>query len=278
MKIGIFESTLSSKEHIRPIHSLVGGMRKLNLEFFFSKEYKPCDIAVSWGVYKKIKKETKIRSEIMLKQLSRGRRTLVVERGYLKRDSHFSIGFDSQNGWADFNNKTCPTDRWSKLGINLKPKTYKGDSVLFCGQVPWDTAVQDIDYIQWCKDIVKSIREVTDRNIIFRPHPLGPDMSKHIEETRRVKMSTNKNILEDFKETWCAVAYNSNALVEAAIEGIPVFAFNNGAMTWEIANKNIANIENPKLPPRQQWAANLAYTQWTLDEMKLGLPLKHLLS
>jgi len=64
-------------------------------------------------------------------------------------------------------------------------------------------------------------------------------------------------------------------LVESVIEGVPVFACDKGAMSLDVSN-DIIDLENPKLYNREQWAYNLAYTQWTREEMVEGLPWKHL--
>ena len=75
-------------------------------------------------------------------------------------------------------------------------------------------------------------------------------------------------------------AYHGQAAVEAAIEGIPVFTFDRLAMSLPVANLGLTGIkeviEHPAMPDRQQWARDLAYTQWTLQEMGEGLPWEHL--
>ena len=42
------------------------------------------------------------------------------------------------------------------------------------------------------------------------------------------------------------------------------------------ANQNLDTITLPIRPDRTQWFNDLAYTEWTIDEISEGLPLKHL--
>jgi hypothetical protein len=72
------------------------------------------------------------------------------------------------------------------------------------------------------------------------------------------------------------VTFNSNSGVEAALAGVPVFAFDEGSMVWEIANKTFDAIDNPQRPDRTQWLADLSYAQWTPREMREGKAWRHL--
>jgi hypothetical protein len=49
-----------------------------------------------------------------------------------------------------------------------------------------------------------------------------------------------------------------------------------GSMAWDVTEHDLSRIEFPIKPDRDQWAANLAYTQWTMDEMARGWAWAHL--
>jgi len=173
------------------------------------------------------------------------------------------------NGRADFKNKDMPSDRFNALGIEVKPWK-QGDFLLLCGQVPWDASVDHIDMMKWLDDAVIEIRKVTDRPIIFRPHP-------SFKQAMVGRTLYSKEPLEkDLKDAWAVVTFSSNTGVEAAIAGVPVFAFDEGAMALPVANTKWTELEDPRMPDRTQWLNNLAYCQWTPDEMREGLPWKHL--
>lgn len=114
------------------------------------------------------------------------------------------------------------------------------------------------------------IQQVTDREIIFRPHPLAKMPPIH-----GLDYSTCP-IKEDLDRAYSVVTFNSNTAVEAVMDGIPSFSFDVGSMAYEVTSHNLNTLETPLVFDRQQWANNLAYAQWTLDEMKKGEAWEHL--
>jgi hypothetical protein len=60
------------------------------------------------------------------------------------------------------------------------------------------------------------------------------------------------------------------------LNGIPVFT-GPESLAAPVANLRLARIEDPNMPDRQQWANNVAYTEWTIEEIAQGLPLARLI-
>jgi len=236
-------------------------------------DYKPSDVAVVFGVYKSKVATSYPRGEVIRRQREAGKDVVVIDSGYLKRgggaDSYYMVGLNGLNGRADFRNKNMPYDRFKALGIEVKPRQ-EGKHILLCGQVPWDASVDHIDMAAWLDNAVAEINRVTDRPIVFRPHPKYPNAivggCAHSMES----------LEDDLKNCHAVVTFSSNTAVEAAIQGIPVFAFDEGSMALPVANTKWAKLKDPCLPDRTQWLNNLAYCQWTPEEMSKGLPWKHL--
>jgi len=237
------------------------------------ENYEPSDVAVVFGVYKRAYKYSKHRARIISEQKSKGLKTVVLETGYVNRgdgpDHYYAAGFDGLNRAADFKNKGMPSDRWEKLGKKLE-KLHKGEDIILCGQVPWDANVQEIRFEDFLSESLREIRKYTDRNIIFRPHPLY--QLPRIDNTEY----SRGPLQFDLDRAHVFVVYNSNISVDAVIHGVPVFAGNDNTMAWDVCNTDIRFIENPLYFDRQQWAYDLAYTQWTPDEMRQGLTWRHL--
>ena len=98
-------------------------------------------------------------------------------------------------------------------------------------------------------------------------------------------------ILEQYLENcWCVVSYTTNGAVDAILNGIPVICLSDQNITYNIADRCLSNIDNPIIPSddndvitsdnrlllsRKQWCYNLAYAQWSVKEIKEGLPWKH---
>ena len=70
-------------------------------------------------------------------------------------------------------------------------------------------------------------------------------------------------------------SYTSNPGLQAVIEGIPV-AVSESSLAYPVANEWFCNLNDIKRPDRTQWLNDLAYTEWTLDEIRAGIPLNRL--
>mgnify|MGYP001445249562 CR=1 FL=1 len=44
-----------------------------------------------------------------------------------------------------------------------------------------------------------------------------------------------------------------------------------------LLENDLSNIEDPLMPDRTKWCNEIAYTEWTVDEIEQGLPLQRLL-
>jgi hypothetical protein len=238
-------------------------------------DYKPSPVAVVFGVYKSKVPVSFNRGRIFRLQRERNLDVVVLETGYINRGDgeahHYAAGFNGLNGRADFRNKGMPSDRAEKLGVVLKPYR-KGHSIVLCGQVPWDASVEGTDHLAWIKATVERIKECSGKVIRFRPHP------KAVQATPRVwgVQYSTVPFAEDLKTAHAVVTFNSNSGVEALLDGVPVFAADQGSMCWELANRSLISLDVPNKPDRSQWLADLAYCQWTMDEMRSGEAWMHL--
>jgi len=233
-------------------------------------DYEPSDVAVVMGVFKKNIPVSFPRGHVIAEQRKLGKDVVILETGYINRgdgpDNHYAVGLNGLNGRADFKNKASPPDR-----VTATLKDWReGHHIVLCGQVPWDASVDFTDHKAWLELAVRNIHLRTDRPVIFRPHPkckLQP-MQGTIYSTRPLEV--------DLKDAHACVTFNSNSGVEAALAGVPVFAFDEGSMVWDIANKSFDLIETPQRPDRSQWLADLSYCQWTCAELREGKAWRHL--
>ena len=81
---------------------------------------------------------------------------------------------------------------------------------------------------------------------------------------------------DDLSNCWCAVARTTNGAVDAIINGVPGFTPDQACMAYCVASHQLLKVENPVTPDRTQWAKNLAYAQWSIEDMNPGLPWKYL--
>jgi len=180
--------------------------------------------------------------------------------------------------------------RWNKLssnlGIQLKDYRTTGDHILLLLQRNGGWSMGGYDVQDWAISTIDAIRQFTDRPIVIRPHPgdkaartyLNPN-SHHckIKFSKRVRLSTNPNLVDDLHNCWAAVNYNSSPVVGAAIEGYPIFVSDPlNSQCAEIANTDFSQIENPQLLDRQPWVERLAMFHWNFDELRSGECWQHM--
>jgi hypothetical protein len=79
------------------------------------------------------------------------------------------------------------------------------------------------------------------------------------------------NFDQTIDSAWCVINFNSNPAVNAVLQGVPVFV-DASSMAADVGNMDLSQIENPLRPDRQQWAWDLAHTEWRVDEIALGQP------
>jgi len=238
-------------------------------------DYQPSKVAVIFGVYKSRVPQSWPRGEIFRRQREKNLDVIVLETGYINRGDgethHYAAGFNGLNGRADFRNQDMPDDRAKLLGVELKPWR-TGRHIVLCGQVPWDASVENSDHLTWLRGAAERIQSYSRRPIVFRPHPMARQAYKPIPGTEL----SIQSFAEDLRNAHCVVTYNSNSAVEALLDGVPVFAHDQGSMCWQVANKSLISVDVPNRPDRSQWLNDLAYCQWTMSEMRAGLAWKHL--
>jgi hypothetical protein len=188
----------------------------------------------------------------------------------------------------------CDTEvdpvRWQKisrdLNISLKDYRTNGDHILICLQRNGGWSMGKTDLQDWLVQTITTIRQYSSRPIIIRPHP-GDKSSKElirpgnpkckVKFSKVVRLSNNENLVDDLRNCWAAVNYNSSPVIGAAIEGIPIFVCDpEKSQSKEIANIDLSQIENPLMPDRQQWVERLSMFHWNFNELKSGECWQHM--
>jgi hypothetical protein len=152
---------------------------------------------------------------------------------------------------------TRTMDRARALGVKLQPWRHTGRHVLICLHAmkfgrPWG-----IDIAAWQGVIEARIRAVTDRPIIVRRKPVS------------ARAKRDNPLASQLEDAWCVVTHSSTVAVTAAIQGIPVFCEPTCAAA-PVGCTDFAMIEQPRRPDREQWIADLAWRQWSREEMRNG--------
>ena len=212
--------------------------------------------------------------------------TIVLEVGGIKRGTTWKVGLNGINRDAYFGDKDNDRSRADSLGLVCKPWRSNGDFILICGQHDKSLQWRDMPRMSnWFLNTYDEIRKHTERPIVFRPHPRC--RLEHIErglrhvtrqEPRHVN-GTYDDFDMGFNNVHCTISYSSNPGIHSVIEGVPAFV-SPSSLAYDVGNDIdfLHDIEQPLMPDRQQWLNDYAWTEFTVEEISQGIPLKHLTS
>ena len=159
----------------------------------------------------------------------------------LNMDGYFRIVFNDfiHNGTGNY-----PDDRLKKLNLNIVEQKKTGNYIIL--SEPSEAMKKIYDKLNWVNDTKKILQKYTDRPIIVH------------------NKFSKENLDELLKNAWAFISLQSTAGFKAMLNGVPAY-FTDQSL------KNIAkinDIENPSID--YKIFNNLAYGQWTLDEIGSG--------
>ena len=211
---------------------------------------------------------------------------IVLEVGGIKRGTTWKVGLNGINRDAYFGDIGNSNDRATLLNLEVKPWRTDGEYILIAGQhdksLQWQTMPR---MSNWFLNTYDEIRKHTDRPIIFRPHPRCrlEHIERGLKNVYRQEPRHVTNTYDDFDmgfdNVWATISYSSNPGIHSIIEGVPAFVSTH-SLAYPVGNDIdfLHDIEQPVMPDRTQWLNDYAHTEWTLDEIAQGLPLKNLTS
>ena len=220
------------------------------------------------------------------RNMAQSKPTVVLEVGGIKRGITWKVGLNGINRDAYFGPMGNDGSRAALLGLTLKPWNTQGRNILICGQHDKSWQWQGMPSMStWVMETIDEIQKHTDRTIIFRPHPRCPlpyieHEFKNVVRQDPVKINgTYDDFDMSFNNVWATISYSSNPGIHSILEGVPAFV-GPASLAYDAANDIdfMHDIENPLRPDRQQWLNDYAWTEFTIEEISSGLPLKCLTS
>jgi hypothetical protein len=303
--VNIYHNSVPNKKNLEKIELLTNfsqGVKVINDRAvdIHNYQYTQSDVAViqGWLGDKNITSQhLMLRKNVIEGQLKSGNYVVAVDSNLFlyantKNPQHylrysFNGIFPNTGIFCDSN---VDPARWKKisknLGINLRDYRTAGNHILLLLQRNGGWSMGGKDIQDWANETIAELRKYTDRPIVIRPHP-GDKTSKEIVRpdnphcrikfSNNVTLSNNLNLIDDLKNCWAAINYNSSPVVGAAIEGYPIFVTDTGkSQCAEIANTDLSLIETPILYNRQDWVNRLSMFHWNFDELKSGECWNHM--
>lgn len=202
-----------------------------------------------------------------------GARVLVAENPYLGlKDARgdpagYAISLAGHNGSGQW----YPGDFSRFVALGRQPLDWQRNDqgyILVCGQRGIGSPTM-ASPPRWHLDVAERLRKVTQRDIRIRYHP----------EDRQAPPHEKRPLVEDLKGAWACVIWSSSSGCEALMRGVPVFYDAPHWICQSAAQRGIDAIERPLFDDEARLAGlrEMAWAQWSVDEITSGQPFRHLL-
>lgn len=236
------------------------------------------DAAVIWSVlwHGRMRKNQQVYEHYR----RQGKPVVVIDVGALYRGRTWKLAVNHINQTGYYGHtENLDRNRPTKLGISTAINLTNNGEILVAAQHNSSLQVAPVGIIEsWITDQVEQIRRVTDRPIVIRPHPrCRVDLSKVPRNMRIEQPVAVANTYDSFNihyDYHAVVNYNSGPGIQAAISGARPIV-DQSSLAWPVA-VSIADIDHPYEIDRQQWLIEICHTEYTLDELKLGLWLQRI--
>lgn len=235
----------------------------------------PSDVVVLFGVKARVRHE---------EFRAAGIQTIVLDKGYVRHAApggqkwceYWRVAVNAHHPTGYLMDQKQPHDRFNRLGLEMREWRRKGDTVIYAGSSDKYHRFNGLEEANsYARSVVSKIRKLTNRAIIYRPKPSWKD-------AQRIEGVTFSRPPERIHQTLVGahvlVTNGSNACFEAVLAGVPTIVLGE-AVAKPISSTSLKRIERPQLAgmdERLQWAANLAYAQWTMPEMRSGECWSHI--
>lgn len=189
-----------------------------------------------------------------------GRPWCYWDRGYMRRVFATDLPFGADGGYYRWHLgsfqmqeiREVPEDRWRSMKIEVWPWSKSGRQIVVAEPTPTYARFHGIE--GWTERTVQSLKMLTDRPVVLRD-----------KEMQRF----GRKLRDDLRGAHALVAHGSNAAVEAAVMGCPVFVDRCSAASL-VGLTDLSEIENPVYPDRTAWVRSLCYSQFNERELVDG--------
>lgn len=263
-------SKLVADAMFQGIHRHVRTVQKLSSLSYVGRPQH--DIALFYGLSEGL-------SRVLNDYVNAGRTAVYIDLGYWGRrkktryDGFHKLSVNGRHPTDYFQNHPHPDDRFRHFDLPIRPWRESGKHIIVAGMSGKGSLAEGFAPEQWERQAVAKLRSFTRRPIIYRPKP-NYVSARPIPGTifqRDVPLD------EALAGAHAVVCHHSNVAIDAIISGVPAFCVKGAALP--MAAEDLCMIENPFMPEgREQWAADLAYTQYSIEEMMRGMAWAYLRS
>lgn len=226
-----------------------------------------------------------VKREVLWDHQARGVPLLYLDKGYHRVRKGWQ-GDSIPAWWRLCWNDTHPThylmqwsrpaDRFATWDVTIKERrlNFAGNVVILGSSAKFHHTMKLEHPTAWTADLAASIKAITQRPIVYRPKPSWSD-AEPVKGTV-FDHGGKTSIYETLSDAFVTITYGSIACVDSVIAGVPAVVLGNGAAR-PISSTVIRDTPFPRWPgraDREQWLANLAYSNFSPEEIADGTAWK----
>lgn len=243
---------------------------------FWTDNYDEADVIAFVGV--KSRKMWNVCAE-------KGKEPLIIDKGYFGRGDYYRMSIGHfQPKYLD-RIGALPDRLCNKLHVQIRSKRQMpGKFILFAGSSNKYHMFHGLEEVNdYAVNICTFIQDMQKKlgmhlPVYYRPKPSwwanpDPGEKRIVPEGTRFSPPT-ESFPQLLRDCHLLVTHGSNAAIEALAAGVPVFVMSEESPAFELAERRWEHISNPHFPDEaelNQTLANLAWCQFTLDEIASGL-------
>lgn len=219
---------------------------------------------------------------IMRDYVASGRKVIFLDLGYWGRQSggrfrgFHKVAVNDRHPTAYVMNGKLPLTRLQHQRVIVRPwrLQHENSHILLAGMSAKSAESYGLKPEEWERWAASEIRKHTQRPILYRPKPSWRDArgipgTNFDDPARNLELSLNG--------CHAVVTHHSNVAIDALAFGVPAFVWDGAAAA--VCPRDLSQIEAPpKVRHREKFLGNLAWCQWSVEEMINGSMFKHLRS
>lgn len=209
---------------------------------------------------------------------SAGLHAVYVDLGYWERrqggrwTGYHKVVVNHRHPVSYFMRRPLPAWRAEAVGVKVQPWRRAGGHILLAGMGDKGAGAEGFKPEGWERETIAELRRYTKRQIVYRPKPSWKQARPILGASYSPREQPVEQVLAN---AWAVVTHHSNVAVDGLVAGVPAFTW--GGVALPMALSRLDRIEDPLLPEgREQWAANIAWQQWSVREIAEGLPWRFL--
>ena len=267
LTVGVYQQPIKRSHHV--CEAIIRGLHKHNERIKHHQSERPTneihDVAVFYGLSHGNK-------ETMERYRQAGRPTLYIDLGYWDRH----LGGRLEGYHKIILNGIHPGDEQMHLDVNATRYKYRkinevprGDSILVAGMQSKAAAIWGLQSEEYERRVVKKLRTLTDRPIIYRPKPNWKEATP-IPGT--IFSSSREPLDLVLQKTKVIVTHHSNVAIDGVFFQVPnISVIGAGTYLTPSTIEQVETLTIPSIGECYKWLHKLSYCQWRTTEMRQGV-------